>query len=89
MKYDKEKQITTVNDVKDFFHHIVYERKVNFHPDEDFESYINYDNKIPTFTPDEVKAYNRLIDQSFDVCEKNKADVYQLACDELFKVYGM
>lgn len=50
MTYDKDSHIKSVEDVKAFFHYLVDERKVNFHPDDDFADYINYDDKTPTFT---------------------------------------
>lgn len=34
MTYTNESHIKTVKDVETFFHHIVSERKVNFHPDD-------------------------------------------------------
>ena len=40
MMYDKNSHILSVEDVKVFFHHLVDERKVNFHPDDDFADYI-------------------------------------------------
>lgn len=40
MTYDKDSHIKSVEDVKAFFHHLVDERKVNFHPDDDLADYI-------------------------------------------------
>ena len=36
MIYNNESHIKSVEDVKTFFHHLVDQRKVNFHPDDDF-----------------------------------------------------
>ena len=79
-------RITTVADVKAFFHHLVDERKVNFHPDDDFADYISLDDQTPTFTDEEVAVYNRLMDESFDVCEAAGVDIYELGLQELEKV---
>ena len=87
MTYNMDSHIKSTEEVKTFFHHLVYERHVNFHPDEDFKNYICYEDKKPTFTTDEVEVYNRLMDESFDVCSKEKIDIYQIGCDELFSVY--
>ena len=78
--------ITTVADVKAFFHHLVDERKVNFHPDDDFADYVSLDDQTPTFTDEEVAVYNRLMDESFDVCEAAGVDIYELGLQELEKV---
>ena len=54
MTYNNESNLRSVEDVKAFFHHLVEERKVNFHPDYDFADYICYADKTPTFTKEEV-----------------------------------
>ena len=53
-----------MKDVETFFHHIVFERKVNFHPDDMFEDYVSCESGINTFTLDECAIYNRLVDES-------------------------
>lgn len=87
MTYNENSHVNSIEDVQVFFHYLVYERHVNFHPDEDFKNYICYEDKTPTFSPDEVDIFNRLMDESFDVCSKENTDIYQIGCDELFSVY--
>ena len=82
-KMNEESHITTVADVKAFFHHLVDERKLNFHPDDDFADYISLDDQTPTFSDEEVAVYNRLMDESFDICEAAGVDIYELALDEM------
>ena len=65
MTCNKDSHIKSVEDVKAFFHHIVEERKVNFHPDDMFEDYVSCEGGINTFTSGECALYNRLIDESF------------------------
>lgn len=48
MTYDKDSHIKSVEDVKAFFCHLVDERKLNFHPDDDFTDYVNYEDNTPT-----------------------------------------
>lgn len=83
MTYNNESHIRAVEDVKAFFHHLVEERKVNFHPDDDFADYICYADKTPTFTKEEVAIYNRLMDEAFDVCETKGVDIYDIGFGEL------
>ena len=83
MDYCKNSHVRTTNDVKAFFHHLVYERKVNFHPDTDFADYISSEDKTSTFSTDEVILYNRLLEESFDVCENAKVDIYEICLKEL------
>ena len=83
MTYNEEPHIKSVEDVKTFFHHLVNERKLNFHPDDDFADYICCDDKTPSFTEQEVLVYNRLIEESFDVCEKANVDIYDIGYRKL------
>lgn len=65
MIYTENKQINTTKDVRDFFYYLLFERKVNFHPDESFENYIDLVTQEPSFTSQECKFFNRLMDESF------------------------
>lgn len=89
MIYTTASHITSVKDVEVFFHHLVDERKVNFHPDDDFADYICLADKTPTFSAEEVVVYNRLMDESFDVCEKSGTDIYNIGFNELTKGMSM
>lgn len=80
---NEKSHITSVADVKAFFHHLVDERKVNFHPDDDFADYISLDDQTPTFSDDEVILYNRLMEESFDICEVAGVDIYNLGIQQL------
>lgn len=85
MIMNEKSHIISVADVKAFFHHLVDERKVNFHPDDDFTDYISLDGQTPTFTDEEVILYNRLMEESFDACEAAGVDIYELCLQELEK----
>jgi len=75
-------EIKTVEDVKTFFNDLLAE-SLNFQPDDRFEDYINYETKEPTYTEEEAMLRNRLLEQAFDVCEKEGQDIYEL-CIEIF-----
>lgn len=83
MIYTNESHILSVKDVETFFHHIVYERKVNFHPDDMFEDYISCESGVNTFIIEECAIYNRLMDESFKICEKERIDIYEIGMKEL------
>ena len=80
MQYTKESAIATVEDVKAFFNHLVNERQVVLHPDDRFEDY-KFDDGRDAFSQDECAVYNRLMDDSFAVCEKVGADIYVLSLE--------
>lgn len=81
--YSSNSHITSVKDVETFFHHIVFERKVNFHPDDMFEDYVSCEGGINTFTLEECAIYNRLMDESFLICEKSGIDIYEIGLNEI------
>ena len=89
MTYNNESHIKSFEDIKTFFHHFVDERKVNFHPDDDFADYICYDDKTPTFSKEDVGIYNWLMGEAFDVCETEGVDIYDIGFDELSRELGL
>ena len=50
MIYGKENHILSTKDVETFFHHLVNERKVNFHPNDMFKDNVSREGGINTFT---------------------------------------
>lgn len=82
--YTETDHISTTEEVKQFFHHIVQDRKINFHPDDAFEMYVSIETHEPSFTAEECKLYNRLMEESFYVCEKRNVDIYEIGLDELY-----
>lgn len=89
MTYNSNSHIHSVKDVETFFHHIVFERKVNFHPDDIFEDYVSCESGINTFSLKECAIYNRLMDESFKVCEKEGVDIYSIGLTELQTALGI
>ena len=89
MIYTNESHILSVKDVEAFFHHIVFERKVNFHPDDMFEDYVSCEGGINTFTLEECAIYNCLMDECFAVCKSEDVDIYEIGLDELQTALGI
>ena len=89
MVYNSNSHIKSVKDVEALFHHIVFERKVNFHPDDMFEDYVSCEGGINTFTIEECAIYNRLMDESFAVCKKEGVDIYEIGLEELQEALGI
>lgn len=72
-------QISTIDDVRQFFHTVVYDYSLEeFHPDDDFSNYINPKTKEPLFTAQEATLFNQLLQESFSVCENADVDIYDL-----------
>jgi hypothetical protein len=76
--------ITNSNNVKDFFKYLVNVEKVNFHPDDDFDDYINFETKKKTFTKKQAENLNRYMEDCFIVMDlpKNKdKEIYDVAIE--------
>ena len=70
-------QIKTIKDVKTFAKQLINEG-LNFHPDDDFNDYINVDTKKRSYTKSEASLRNKLMDESFKVCEEKGKDIYNI-----------
>lgn len=89
MVYTNDNHITSVKEVEAFFQHLVFVRKVNFHPDDMFEDYVSCEGCINTFTIAECAIYNRLMDESFKVCKREGVDIYSIGLTELQTALGI
>lgn len=78
------RKIKNVDDVKLFAKQLVNEG-VNFHCDEDFSNYINSETNRKTYSKQKANFRNRLMNESFQICEKNNADIYEIMGNVLFK----
>lgn len=81
-------KIETSEDVKAFAKEIISEG-VSFHPDDDFNDYVNFKENKRCFTKVEAKLRNELMDNCFDVCEKEGIDIYSLMLEVSLIETGM
>lgn len=80
--------IASVNDVEAFAKQLIAEG-VSFHPDDDFNDYVYFKENKPCYTKEEAEERNNLMQQCFEVCEKNGVDIYSLMLDVTLKETGM
>ena len=71
-------RIETIQDVKDFAEYIKVVEDVAISPDDSFSEYANYKTIEPTYTKEEADKRNKLMEQCFSVCEREKVDIYEL-----------
>lgn len=69
--------IKTTFDVACFISYLVWERKVNVNPDDSFADYVSEDG-TPTFTPEEVKCFDSMMDVSWELCKTMDVDIYEM-----------
>jgi len=82
------KQITTTKDLAAFAKQLIKEG-VSFHPDDDFNDYINLETKEPTYSKNEADFRNELMNQCFSICEKNGIDIYDTMNEVALKETGL
>ena len=78
------KAINTISDVEQFAKHLVQVEKLSFHPDDDFKDYVTNSNQ-PFYTTQEAELRNKLIDDCFEVCEREKVNVYGIVYNSMKK----
>ena len=81
-KYTSDSHLTTIEEVKAFFRHIVYDLDINFHPDDDFKDYVNTTTGERSMDDEQAELYNRLMDEAFEVCGDEDL-VYEIGCNLL------
>ena len=86
-------KIKNPNDVKDFFKYLVNVEKVNFHPDDDFDDYIDFKTKKKLFSKKEAQNLDQYMEDSFLVMDlpKNKdKEIYTIGLEvmEEYKALG-
>ena len=86
MKYTIESEIRNLVDVVHFFEHLLFVKKVSFHPDDDFSEYVLYEDNSPCFTSEEVEIYNQLMVQCFEVCQRQKIDIYSIGLASMRRI---
>jgi len=67
--------ITTMKDVQTFIDQIAQEID-DFHPLQDFNSYVYPDSYMRRYTEEEAEIRNKYLDSCFDVCAKQEADFF-------------
>lgn len=76
--------IKSVKDVEDFFSNLLQKESLNFHPDERFENYVQIGTNKPSYTPKEADLRNKLMESSFEICELEGVDIYEIGFTQLF-----
>lgn len=82
------RKIKSTKDVITFAEQLVKE-DVNFHCDDDFNDYVNFRTNRKTYTRQKADFRNKLMEQCFQVCEKNGTDVYEVMNEVLMIETGV
>jgi len=80
--------IQTIDDVKSFARQIIAEG-TSFHPDDDFNYYINIEENKPVYSKQEADLRNKLMSECFEVCSKEGIDIYDVMLEVTLIETGM
>ena len=86
----KQYTINSIEDIKQFFRDIHEMYPLEWHPDDDFHFFMKDDN-TRAFSDEQAALLNDVMIKSFDFCDRNDIDVYELAGQiqlELWKAQG-
>lgn len=81
-------QIKTSKDVAAFATQIIREG-VSFHPDDDFNSYVNLKTNKRFYSRKEAVLRNSLMESCFEVCDKEGTDIYSIMLEVTLIETGM
>lgn len=80
-------KILTESDLRQYLSFMIDKLGWGFHPDTPVGDYID-NNGNPSYTIDEIPILDRLIDESFDYCEANNLDIYEISMAILNEKFG-
>ena len=75
------KAINSVVDIRLFLKELKREG-LNFHPDENFNNYININTCVKTYSKKNANFRNLLVKRCFVICNIEQLDFYQVVNDE-------
>lgn len=59
-----------------------------FHPDDPMTDYVRRDTGEPSYSAEEAKRLDELMDEAFDFCEKEGIDIYELSMEISKELHG-
>ena len=74
--------LKTREDVIQFFDYLIKDEKTNFHPDDNFETYINLSTERPTFEKSKAIALNARMDEAKKITGNKIYDLAQASVDK-------
>ena len=80
--------IKTENDLREMLTEVIGYLGWAFHPDDPMTDYVCRDTGEPSYTPEEAKRLDELIDEAFDFCEKEGIDIYELSMEISKELHG-
>jgi hypothetical protein len=83
IQYLTRQHIVSIENVKEFFHSLIYDFDLNFNPDNDFSDYTNNKTEKATFNKAECKRLNESLAECWEVCRNNNVSIYEIGLEIL------
>lgn len=80
--------IKTKNDLQEMLTEVISYLGWAFHPDDPMTDYVRRDTGEPSYTPEEAKRLDELMDVASDFCEKEGIDIYELSMEISKELHG-
>lgn len=80
--------INTENDLRAMLTEVIGYLGWAFHPDNSMAEYVRRDNSEPSYTLEEAKRLDQLMDEAFDFCEQHGIDIYGLSMEISKELHG-
>lgn len=80
--------IKTENDLREMLTEVISYLGWAFHPDDPMTDYVRRDTGEPSYTPEEAKRLDELMDEAFAFCEKQGIDIYELSMEICKQLHG-
>jgi hypothetical protein len=82
------RRIKNSKDVAAFAKQIISEG-VSFHPDDNFNDYVVFKTGKPCYTKKQAEDRNKQMDKCFEICEKERIDIYSIMLEVTLIETGM
>lgn len=80
--------INTENDLRAMLIEVISFLGWAFHPDNPMTDYVRRDTVEPSYTLEEAKRLDSLMDEAFDFCEQHSIDIYELSMEISKELHG-
>ena len=80
--------INTENDLRSMLTEVISYLGWAFHPDESMTEYVRRDNGEPSYSPEEAKRLDLLMDVAFSFCKQQDIDIYDFSMEICKELHG-
>lgn len=80
--------INTENDLRALLTEVISYLGWAFHPDDSMTEYVRRDTGEPSYSPEEAKRLDILMDEAFDFCNQQGLDIYEASMEICKELHG-